>query len=64
MVNLYHEIMELYKKMKIETFNLLEFLNDSYPVLEESLHIDEIKSFMDKPKNEQIFLLYVRYFVS
>ena len=61
MVNLYHEIMELYKKMKIETFNLLEFLNDSYPVLEESLHIDEIKSFMDKPKNEQIFLLYVRY---
>lgn len=61
MVNLYHEIMELYKKMKIETFNLLEFLNDSYPVLEESLHLDEIKSFTDKPKNEQIFLLYVRY---
>lgn len=61
MVELYHEIMELYQKMGIETFNLLQFLNDSYPVLEESLHLDEIMSFTEKTRIEQIFLLYVRY---
>ncbi len=61
MVELYHEIMELYQKMGIETFNLLQFLNDSYPVLEETLHLDEIMSFTQKTREEQIFLLYVRY---
>lgn len=61
MVELYHEIMELYQKIGIETFNLLQFLNDSYPVLEETLHLDEIMSFTQKTREEQIFLLYVRY---
>lgn len=61
MIELYHEIMELYQKMGIETFNLLQFLNDSYPVLEETLHLEEIMSFTQKNREEQIFLLYVRY---
>ncbi|KYM46669.1 opine metallophore biosynthesis dehydrogenase [Fusobacterium necrophorum] len=61
MVELYHEIMELYQKMGIETFNLLQFLNDSYPVLEETLHLDEIMNFTQRTKEEQVFLLYVRY---
>lgn len=61
MTELYHEIMELYKKMEIENFNLLKFLNESYPVLEESLHSDEILNFQEKTKQEQSYLLYVRY---
>lgn len=55
MVELYHEIMELYQKMGIETFNLLQFLNDSYPVLEETLHLDEIMSFTQKTRKNRYF---------
>lgn len=61
MVELYHEIMELYQKMGIETFNLLEFLNENYPVLDYSIHSDEIKDFMKKRRKEQSFLIYTRY---
>lgn len=61
MVVLYHEIMELYKKLKISEINLLQFLNESYPVLENSIHLHEINEFKEKSNLEQEYLLYVRY---
>lgn len=61
MLETYYEIMELYEKMGIEKINLLKFLNDSYPVLDESIKIQEINSFCEKSKIQQEYLLYVRY---
>lgn len=61
MVELYHEIMKLYKKMEIEDINLLKFLNENYPVLKESLAKEEIENFQKFSKEKQAFLLYVRY---
>lgn len=61
MITFYYEVMELYNKIGIEKINLLEFLNENYPVLKETLHDDEIEFFLEKSKLEQEYLLYIRY---
>lgn len=61
MIRVYIEILELYEKMNISKLNLLKFLNDSYPVLENSISKYEIKNFMKFGQLKKEYLLYVRY---
>lgn len=61
MVNLYHEILELYSAVNLPEFNLLKFLNDSYPVSENSISKNDIENYLRFPQLKKEYLLYVRY---
>lgn len=61
MINLYQEILELYSAVNLPEFNLLKFLNDSYPVPENSISKNDIEDYLGFPQLKKEYLLYVRY---